>query len=131
MVKSSILHRLEGLTDNRSDIVYPFQFHQEPFQLLKLRISFPLNIRQYRHPILRLETVRQAGVINQNHIPDCPRYHPQILNIKPFLRFLTMLSIQPMVYKFPLWIKVVQNSISIVRVTSSEYNDLKVFGEIL
>ena len=36
-----------------------------------------------------------------------------------------------MVYKFPLWIKVVQNSISIVRVTSSEYNDLKVFGEIL
>lgn len=36
-----------------------------------------------------------------------------------------------MMYKFPFRIKIVQNSISIVRVACCEYNDLKVFGEIL
>jgi hypothetical protein len=91
-------------------------------------VCFVIVERYYWDTVVYLKCKTINTIINNNYVFKVPiSKDSEIFNIIALRCKITMLSIQPMLNIFVVWINIVQYCVSVYLVTCGEYNYLKVF----
>mgnify|MGYP007086712917 CR=1 FL=1 len=106
-------------------LVYLHQILYIVDQVKQLLIILIVVVRNDRNTVLQLIKIGVSCVIDEQHILQSPvLQYSQILYVNTLLSLPTVRTEQSVTHKFSLWIKVVQNHISVALMTSCEYYNL-------
>ena len=97
-------------------------------QDLKLVVLVTVVVWDYGDPVVDLVDVGVSGIVYKHHLGKISINNSKILHMHSFWGLYTILSKKAMVDILPFGVKIVDNNISIARVTSGEDYNFEFLG---
>ena len=120
--------KLESFSVDSSYIFHQNDLLNICFQSLELEISLSVVIWQNRDAIIQLSRIWVGSVVNENHTVHISIDDSEIFAVHPFRSLIAMLAEQAVMNVAILWVKIIQNYISVAAMTCSKDDYLKVFA---